>query len=101
MDLPDDIATLLKSQGKNTLILGIRPENITITSEREALFSAPCLVSEPQGSHQIVAIELENKIIKIVTDAQPKITAGETVHLGFNEKTLRFFDKDTGLSIGD
>ena len=64
------------------------------------MFSAPCLVSEPQGSHQVVAIELDDKIVKIIAPDQPKIHPGERVHLMFREETIRFFDKDTGLSVG-
>lgn len=84
---------------KRELILGVRPENINIVSEDKALLSSECLVSEPQGSHQIIAIELDETYIKIVTPAQPKINPGEIVHLNFKQDTLRFFDPDTEMSI--
>jgi multiple sugar transport system ATP-binding protein len=99
MGLTGEITNTLTKHGKDSIILGIRPENISIVSDQEALFSAPCLVSEPQGSHQIVAIELDDKIVKIVTDAQPKVNPGEIVHLAFKQDTIRYFDKETGLSI--
>jgi multiple sugar transport system ATP-binding protein len=84
---------------KRELILGVRPENINVVTEDEALLSSECLVSEPQGSHQIVAIELEDKLIKVVAPAQPKIYPGEVVHLNFNQETLRFFDPESEMSI--
>ncbi len=92
-------ATLLKDYGKKTLVLGIRPENILLVDEGDAVLSAQCLVSEPQGSHQIVAIELDDKLMKIVTAARPKIRSEETVHLAFMQEAMSFFDKDTGLRI--
>ncbi len=101
LKLNENIAANLKRHGKAEVTVGIRPENISLVPESKALFSAPCLVSEPQGSHQIVAIELDDKIIKIVAAAQPKVLPGEVVHLALNQDTLRYFDKDTGLSIGD
>jgi multiple sugar transport system ATP-binding protein len=101
MLLSAGVAKTLKNYGKDTLTLGIRPENISIVPEDQALFTAACLVSEPQGSHQVVAIEMDNKIVKIVTDAQPKVLAGESIHLAFKRETIRYFDKDTGLSIKD
>jgi multiple sugar transport system ATP-binding protein len=101
MSLSEKAATKLKNHGKREFVFGVRPENISLVTESEALFSAPCLVSEPQGSHQVVAIELDDKIVKIVADAQPKVLPGEIVHLAFKEETIRYFDKDTGLSIGD
>jgi multiple sugar transport system ATP-binding protein len=101
MELAEEAASPLKENGKEKLMVGIRPENIEIVSEQDALFSAPCLVSEPQGSHQVVAIELDEKIVKIITEPQPKVEPGEVVHLAFNKETIRYFDKETGLSIGD
>ena len=100
MELAPESASLLKDYGKKELILGIRPENIILVSEEDAMLSANCLVAEPQGSHQVIAIELD-KIVKIVAPAQPKIFAGETVHLAFKQDTIRFFDPETGMSIGD
>lgn len=99
--VPESLASSIKDSGKTRFTLGIRPENISIVNERDALFSAPCLVSEPQGSHQVVAIELDGKIIKIVADASPKVLPGDPVNLAFKDETIRYFDKETGLSIGD
>jgi multiple sugar transport system ATP-binding protein len=84
---------------KRELLLGVRPENIVVVPEEDALFSSECLVSEPQGSHQIIAVELDDKFIKIVAPAQPKINPGDIVHLNFKQETLRFFDPETELSI--
>lgn len=92
-------AATLKEFGKKQVIIGVRPENIVLVPEGEAILSAPCLVSEPQGSHQIIAIEQDNRIIKIVAPAQPKIFSGETVHLAFKKEAIAFFDKETGLRI--
>jgi len=97
--LPDEDASRLKAHGKKDLILGIRPENIHLVTGEDALLSAPCLVSEPQGSHQIIAVELDDVVIKITAPAQPKIFAGDTVHLTFREGAIAFFDKDTELRI--
>ena len=70
-----------------------------LVGEEDSILSVECLVSEPQGSHQIVVIELDDKLIKIVAPAQPKIRSGETVHLTFKPEAIHFFDKDTGLRI--
>ena len=92
-------AERLKGYGKKPLVLGIRPENILFVDKADAVLSAQCLVSEPQGSHQIVAIELDDKLVKIVTSAHPKIRSGEVVHLAFKQEVMSFFDKDTGFRI--
>ena len=99
LKLSAENAARLKDYAKQTLVLGIRPENLLLVGEEDAVLSAPCLVAEPQGSHQIVAIELDEKLIKIVAPAYPKIKSGEMVHLSFKQEAIRFFDRETGLRI--
>ncbi len=99
--LDPENAEVLRGYGKNKLILGIRPENITLVDQKEAALSAECLVSEPQGSHQVIAIQLDRQIVKAITPAQQKIQPGEAVHLAFKQDTLRFFDPETTLAIGE
>jgi len=92
-------ASLLKEYGKKSLVLGIRPENIILVDKADAVLSAQCLVSEPQGSHQVVAIELDDKLVKIVAPTHPKVRSTETIHMAFKQEAMDFFDKETGLRI--
>ena len=89
----------LREYKKENLILGVRPENILVVTEEDAIFTAECLVSEPQGSHQVINVELDDSYVKIVAPAAPKISAGDPVHINFKHETLRFFDPETELSI--
>jgi multiple sugar transport system ATP-binding protein len=87
-------------QGSKDLVIGVRPEDIDLAdSPDEATFSTDCLVTEPQGSHQIVAVELDGQIMKIVAPTRPRVNPGQRIHLAFNEETIHFFDKKTGLRI--
>jgi multiple sugar transport system ATP-binding protein len=97
--LTPENAARLQNFGKKKLVLGVRPESILLVGEEDSILSAQCLVSEPQGSHQIVAIELDNKIAKIIAPAHPRIESGKTVHLTFDQEAIAFFDSDTGLRI--
>lgn len=97
--LDDEMAEHLKNYHKSKLILGVRPENILLVNEDDAIFSAECLVSEPQGSHQVINVEMDDSYVKIVAPAQPKILPGDVVHLNFKQNTLRFFDPETELSV--
>ncbi len=99
--LETEMAKHLNGYDKDHIILGIRPENILIVGESKAALSARCLVSEPQGSHQIVAIQLDENIVKAVAPPSPIIAPGTDVHLNFKQETLRFFDPDTTLAIND
>jgi multiple sugar transport system ATP-binding protein len=97
--LTPENAARLRGYGRKELVLGVRPESVLLVDEGDAVLSAQCFVSEPQGSHQIVAIELGDRIIKIIAPAQPVIASGETVHLSFDQSALAFFDRETGLRI--
>jgi multiple sugar transport system ATP-binding protein len=97
--LDDANAARFKDYKGDKVILGVRPENIQMVTKDEGIFSTSCLVSEPQGSHQIVAVELGDQIYKVVAQAEPKIESGEPVHLTFRQQVMRFFDPDTGLRI--
>ena len=99
--LKPEIAKPLNGYKKGKLILGIRPENILLVDAKEAALSASCLVSEPQGSHQVVAIQLDDNIIKAIAPAVPKISTGANVHFNFKQETLRFFDPESTLAISD
>ena len=99
--LDSNMAGYLNGYDKDHLVLGIRPENILLVDESDAALSASCLVSEPQGSHQVVAIQLDDNIVKAVAPASPTIAAGTDVYLNFKQETLRFFDPDTTLAIND
>jgi len=96
---PENAAKLRSYGGKKKLVLGVRPESILLMGEGDSILSAQCLVSEPQGSHQIVAIELGDKIVKIVAPAHPRIESRKTVHLTFDQEAIAFFDSDSGLRI--
>jgi multiple sugar transport system ATP-binding protein len=99
--LGDEMAKHLNGYKKEHLILGIRPENILLVDSEKSALSAKCLVSEPQGSHQVVAIQLDDNIIKAIAPAWPTIAPGTDIHLNFKQETLRFFDPDTTLAIND
>jgi len=99
MRLSDENAALLKGYDKKNLIIGVRPENILLVGETDPILSAKCLVAEPQGSHQVIAVEMDDRIVKIVAPAHPKIRSGEMIHLTFKQEAIHFFDKDTGSRI--
>jgi len=92
IELDEAQSASLKSYQKSRLILGVRPENIAIADRMQAAFSEKALVVEPQGSHQIVAVGLDGAIVKIVAPPRPNISAGEVLHLGFEQEHIHLFD---------
>jgi multiple sugar transport system ATP-binding protein len=99
LPLGREAASKLAAFGQKELLLGIRPENILLAPTEDALLATTCLVCEPQGSHQIVAVELGETLIKITAPPQPRIHTGETLHLAFKPGTVHYFDPETGSRI--
>ncbi|RME59631.1 ABC transporter ATP-binding protein [Candidatus Parcubacteria bacterium] len=99
LKLNNELALKLKNYNKRQLVVGVRPENILLTTEKDKLFSTEVRVVEPQGSHQIIAFLLNGKTVKLLAPAYPKISPGEQIHLKFDMRTIRFFDPDTTLAV--
>jgi len=99
--LSSENETRLKKYQKGHLTLGVRPENIMLANKSDSILTTTALVVEPQGSHQVIAFKMGEKIVKIVAPAQPKAEMGATIHLNFKQEALRFFDPESTLAIGD
>ena len=101
--LPLDAANTacLEGYNKDTLTLGVRPENIKLTNPDDAILDTTALVVEPQGSHQVVAFMLDEKMVKVVAPSLPREVMGAAIHLNFKQDSLRFFDPETTFAIGD
>ncbi len=99
LELDEQQGRILKNYDKRKLILGARPENIILTDKDKAIFSAKVLVTEPQGSHKIIAIKLDEQIVKIVAPHKQKAAPGELLHLSFQKESLHFFDHETNWRI--
>lgn len=97
--LEDAQAAPLVEHGKSSFTIGVRPENMLLVNEEDAVLSAACLVSEPQGSHQVVVIKLDDKILKVIAPPRPRVHPGDMVHMAFKPSSEAFFDKDTGIRI--
>ena len=100
LKLGQERTNTLLEQGSKQFTIGVRPENIILAdTAEEATFSTECLVTEPQGSHQIVAIELDDQIMKIVAPTVPRVNAGQEVHITFDNESIHYFDKESGLRV--
>ena len=88
-----------KSYNKKEIILGIRPENIVVTSEQNALVTLKCLLVEPQGSYNIIVSKINGGIVKIIVPSEVKIKLGDKFSINFKEDSILLFDPETQLRI--
>jgi len=99
LPLQNEDFLLLTKESREELVLGIRPEDFNLVDEGEGIFNAEVLVIEPQGSHQVLAVEVEDVIVKIIIPSDRKLSPGDRVSFNLDYRHLHFFDKDTEKRI--
>lgn len=90
---------LISRGNRRELILGIRPEDFQLVSPGKGILNAEVLVVEPQGSHQVLAVEIDQKIVKIIVSPDQKLTPGAPVSFDLDYRHLHFFDTDSEKRI--
>ncbi len=93
IELPSDISDVLKKAGASTeVILGVRPEDITVG---EGPYEGEVYVTEPLGKDLIVHIKVGDTILRALSGAQLKISPGSRVRFSIDIKRIHIFDKRT------
>ena len=94
-DVPSEIATELSSglDGRD-LVVGIRPEDISLAPLGEGVIDTEIQVLEPMGDTQILYFDIgDSRIRAVVPSAQP-IGEGDKVGLAVNWENVHFFRPD-------
>jgi multiple sugar transport system ATP-binding protein len=102
LPIPNDIGKIIKEKATSSeLILGVRPEDISLGKNRtqEKSVEAEIYVIEPLGSEIIVDLKLGDNLIKVKTTPDFALSIGEKVWIGFDMEKIHLFDKKTENSI--
>jgi multiple sugar transport system ATP-binding protein len=96
-----DLSEKLKENIGSDLIAGIRPEAISVYTEktRPDGFKGEVYVVEPLGSELILDIKADETILRARCSPALKISPGAPVWLCFDTSRLRIFDKGTERAI--
>lgn len=90
-------------QGRNRVMLGIRPEDITVAfpGQIEEGSSVPCMIQvvEHMGSVNLIYVEVEGIRIIVTTETAFMARPGETARLGFDARKIHLFDTETEQKI--
>ena len=98
----DDIGEIIKEKATGSeLILGVRPEDISLGKKRtpENLVEAEVYVTEPLGSEVIVDLKVGDNLVKAKATPDFAMGIGEKVWMGFNKEKMHLFDKKTEKAI--
>ncbi|WP_131113451.1 ABC transporter ATP-binding protein [Lichenihabitans psoromatis] len=95
---PADRAAALLRSAASDVVIGFRPEEVTLASEGPGLRGAITVV-ERIGPRTIVHIGSGTETVKVVTDAGAAATAGDMVTIQPHPASVRLFDAVTGQTI--
>ncbi|MCG3210939.1 MAG: Trehalose import ATP-binding protein SugC [Anaerolineae bacterium] len=84
-----------------TVLLGIRPEDIAIFDQKpsDSAVAGQVLVVEPLGSETILDIELGSDLVKAVIPPTQKISEEQVVWFEFNPAKLHVLDNKSGTRL--
>ncbi len=85
-----------KTAGKGKVILGIRPEDITVADEG---VNGEIYVVEPLGRDDLITVHIGDVSIHMLADPTLSLKMGQAVTLGFNTHKVQFFDPETDKSL--
>jgi multiple sugar transport system ATP-binding protein len=101
--LPLRNSLLEKTQGR--VILGIRPEDITVRTDNQAngaaCTSCSIEVVEYMGSVNLIYVNVEGNRMIVTTETALRARSGDQASLSFNPLKVHLFDAETELKIRD
>jgi ABC-type sugar transport system ATPase subunit len=100
--IPKTLNEVLQKQNITELILGIRPDDITLSNKKieDKTIEANVYLLEHMGSKIIIDFELENSLIKVeTTEDKIDFKPGDKANLVFNKEKMHIFDKKTEKAI--
>lgn len=89
-------SSLTIPKGKK-LLLGIRPEDITISDE--GVLEASIYSTLPSGMETIVKLDLDGLLLTCVVFGSVDFKMGHRVRISFNSKNYSLFDRESGRNI--
>jgi multiple sugar transport system ATP-binding protein len=95
-----DPQTLAKLRGQKRVTLGVRPEDVRLsTEERPGGFSARVYVTELMGNETFVFLNLGAEKIIARTNSDVRLEIETPVWISFDERKLHFFDVASGARL--
>lgn len=90
-----------ESASSSELVLGIRPEEISLKKKRvsKSFIEGEVYVTEPLGSEVIIDVKVGDSLIKVRTSADFDVNIGEKVWIEFEKDKMHIFDKKTEKAI--
>jgi multiple sugar transport system ATP-binding protein len=95
-----EFASAIAAKGASELVMGIRPEDVSITDEQtDGVISTTVDVVEPIGSDNYLYVSIGDDDCTVRTPAHVRPEEGESVGVKFDEDAIHLFDTGTEENI--
>ena len=89
-----DLKSVLDKRKNNDIVLGIRPEDITVSKKKSsATVESEVFIVEPLGYEVVLVLKTGGNILNVKADAEIDIRPGEKVWLTFNKNKIHIFNR--------
>jgi multiple sugar transport system ATP-binding protein len=85
-----------KAVGKGTVVMGIRPEDMTVANEGNP---GEIQVVEPLGRDHLVAIQVGDIQLNVLTEPKLGLGLGDNVNFNIHDNKVQFFDLKSQKSL--
>jgi len=95
-ELPRDVVSVTKEKCVSKVILGIRPEDVTVSDSRVPGFiRTEVYMIEPLGRELLLSLKIGTHIIKAIVPPDIRLKIGGDAWMHFDDKKLHMFDSKT------
>ena len=95
-----DETTPATEKAGQTLLLGIRAENVEVTTDRSGnQLRGTVMVVEPLGSHNLVTLRVGGELLKATMAADERPAPDQEVGVTIDPAHIRWLDSDAGVAI--
>lgn len=100
IELPEYIyKRYVEMENGEEIILGIRPENMMITSQEENTIKGEIYVVEPLGRDKLVNVKIGNSIVKVIASQDYNGNMGDEVFIKLDLDKMHLFHKEKENSL--
>ncbi len=90
----------LVQTGHKELVLAFRPEHGVISTQfKENSICSTVYTVEPMGREQIVTLQANSQIFKVVTSLEQRLRPGQTVYVYVSADNVLIYDKSSGRRL--
>lgn len=102
LPIPEHYQEIVRTKGDKDLVLGIRPQEVTVSIKEEdkAGLSGIVYIVEPLGEYSLVTVRVDETNMRAIADPHFPAVLDVPATLSLDERRIVLFDKKSGQGVG-